>query len=126
MFADDGQFLAQYAPGGPEEQYYSTLLRVVRSVSFPVSEAAGFALLRFLDVNRVEIGDVNTLTHPVGGSVQGDSELVSHVFASISDEDYYWYNLYWAMGVDDFDEKLIQMWRDGFSRHGKVTGPLGK
>ncbi|RYZ38183.1 MAG: hypothetical protein EOO71_25125 [Myxococcaceae bacterium] len=125
MFENDDRFLAQFPHGSPERQYYSTLLKVVRSVSFPVSKEAGFALLRFLDKDWVEVGEVNTLTHPVAGSVKGDAELVGHVFSVINDDPFYWYSWYLEMTWEDFDEKLIRMWVEGFSRHGKVEGPLG-
>ncbi|MCY1042069.1 hypothetical protein OV208_12150 [Corallococcus sp. bb12-1] len=74
---------------------------------------------------EVVIGDVDTLAHPVAGSVKGDSELVSHVFAVVDDKPFYWYGWYLDMTGDDFDQKLIRMWREGFARHGKVEGPLG-
>ncbi|RKH61568.1 hypothetical protein D7X96_31340 [Corallococcus interemptor] len=51
MPKSDEEFLARFPPGSPEEQYYATLLRIVRSISFPMTEAAGFALLRLLDVD---------------------------------------------------------------------------
>ncbi|MFP2904275.1 hypothetical protein ACLESD_04215 [Pyxidicoccus sp. 3LFB2] len=109
---NDERFLNQFREGSPEREYHSALLRVIRSVPYPLTERAGFALLWLLHYERLVAGSVDTWTHPIAGSSQEDAELVSHAFGR--DSASVWLARFQAMHREEFDPVWLERWRAVF------------
>jgi hypothetical protein len=110
----DTRFLSNFPEGSPEREYHTAVLRVIRSVPFPVTERVGFALQWVLRYEAGVAGDIDLLTHPVAGSNKEDAALVSHVFARAEACPVWWLERFDAMDRDAFDWEWIQRWKDAF------------
>ncbi|NMO18573.1 hypothetical protein HPC49_33180 [Pyxidicoccus fallax] len=119
-YESDEQFLSQFPEGSSQREFHETMLGVIRSVPFPMTKRAGFALQWFLRYADVVIGDFDTRAHPAAGSNREDAELVSHVFAQVNPEPDWWLDWFRELSREELDEATFQLWREAFERRGRV------
>jgi hypothetical protein len=124
--ATDEEFLAQFPPGSVEREYHAALLPAVRSVEFPRTERAAFALFWVLIYEQFVVNGVDLTTHPAAGSRYENAELVAHVFSSLGYDSSEWAAIFPSMSLEASDEALIRMWREALGQHGSRPRPGGR
>lgn len=84
-------FVQSLPSGSPEREYHEALVRVVSRVAFDdSSEVIGFGLMNVLTDGRLVTDEIDTGAHPVAGSVDENSHLVSSLFGGVARAPAWW------------------------------------